>query len=81
MRTGMSLDEASMILNLKKSAGDVHAVGREELLKRYDHLFKVNDPAEGGSFYLQSKVFRAKERLEMELDRAQAPSDTPPQNP
>ncbi|KAJ3239609.1 mitochondrial import inner membrane translocase subunit TIM16 [Chytriomyces hyalinus] len=81
MRTGMSLDEASMILNLKKSAGDVHAVGREEILKRYDHLFKVNDPAEGGSFYLQSKVFRAKERLEMELDRAQAPSDTPPQNP
>ncbi|KAI8610770.1 Pam16-domain-containing protein [Chytriomyces sp. MP71] len=72
MKTGMSLDEATMILHLKKS-GDVHAAGREELLKRYEHLFKVNDPKEGGSFYLQSKIVRAKERLEMELDRAEAP--------
>jgi len=26
--------------------------------QRYEQLFKVNDPANGGSFYLQSKVFR-----------------------
>ncbi|KAJ3206327.1 mitochondrial import inner membrane translocase subunit TIM16 [Entophlyctis luteolus] len=70
LRTGMSIDEAELILNVKK-AGDVHAVGRDEILKRYDHLFKANDPANGGSFYLQSKIVRAKERLEMELDRHQ----------
>jgi import inner membrane translocase subunit TIM16 len=29
----------------------------------------VNDPKSGGSFYLQSKVVRAKERLEMELEQ------------
>ena len=34
-------------------------------LQRYNHLFKVNE--EQGSFYLQSKVFRAKERIEEEL--------------
>jgi mitochondrial import inner membrane translocase subunit TIM16 len=27
----------------------------------------MNDKAKGGSFYLQSKVFRAKERLDEEL--------------
>lgn len=39
----------------------------EEIKKSYDHLFVVNDKSKGGSFYLQSKVFRAKERLEEEL--------------
>jgi import inner membrane translocase subunit TIM16 len=29
-------------------------------------LFNVNDPTKGGSFYLQSKVVRAKERFELE---------------
>lgn len=39
----------------------------EEVQEKYQHLFAVNDKAKGGSFYLQSKVFRAKERLEEEL--------------
>jgi mitochondrial import inner membrane translocase subunit TIM16 len=30
-------------------------------------LFEVNDPNKGGSFYIQSKVFRAKEVLDFEL--------------
>ncbi|CAA0806839.1 Protein Transporter- Pam16 [Striga hermonthica] len=34
----------------------------EEILKRYDNLFERN--AKNGSFYLQSKVHRAKECLE-----------------
>lgn len=34
--------------------------------QNYDHLFGANDPAKGGSFYIQSKVVRAKERFEME---------------
>ncbi|KAJ3126069.1 mitochondrial import inner membrane translocase subunit TIM16 [Physocladia obscura] len=54
-QTGMSIDEAEKILYIKK-AGDVHAVGRDEIIKRYEHLFKANDPAQGGSFYLQSKI-------------------------
>jgi import inner membrane translocase subunit TIM16 len=35
-------------------------------------LFGQNDPKKGGSFYLQAKVFRAKERIELEM-KAQAP--------
>ncbi|XP_023535168.1 mitochondrial import inner membrane translocase subunit PAM16 like 2-like [Cucurbita pepo subsp. pepo] len=34
----------------------------EEIVKKYDALFEKN--AQTGSFYLQSKVHRAKERLE-----------------
>ncbi|KAM9843792.1 mitochondrial import inner membrane translocase subunit TIM16-like isoform 1-T1 [Aulostomus maculatus] len=58
--TGMSLQEAQQILN-------VSALNPEEIQKSYEHLFKVNDKSVGGSFYLQSKVVRAKERLEEEL--------------
>lgn len=39
----------------------------EEVQKRYEYLFGINDKAKGGSFYLQSKIFRAKERLDKEL--------------
>ncbi|XP_053299520.1 mitochondrial import inner membrane translocase subunit tim16 [Pleuronectes platessa] len=58
--TGMSLQEAQQILNLD-------TLTPEEIQKNYEHLFKVNDKGVGGSFYIQSKVVRAKERLEEEL--------------
>ncbi|XP_026195939.1 coronin-7-like isoform X3 [Anabas testudineus] len=58
--TGMSLQEAQQILNISN-------LNPEEVQKNYEHLFKVNDKSVGGSFYLQSKVVRAKERLEEEL--------------
>ncbi|KAM9346478.1 mitochondrial import inner membrane translocase subunit tim16 [Symphorus nematophorus] len=58
--TGMSLQEAQQILN-------VSTLTPEEIQKNYEHLFKVNDKSVGGSFYLQSKVVRAKERLDEEL--------------
>ncbi|XP_045465896.1 mitochondrial import inner membrane translocase subunit tim16-B [Harmonia axyridis] len=61
-KLGLSLDEAKQIL-------DVSNLDKEEILKRYDHLFKVNDKSTGcGSFYLQSKIVRAKERLDLELN-------------
>ncbi|XP_063791014.1 mitochondrial import inner membrane translocase subunit TIM16 isoform X2 [Pseudophryne corroboree] len=58
--SGINLQEAQQILNVSK-------LDPEEIHKNYDHLFKVNDKALGGSFYLQSKVVRAKERLDQEL--------------
>nr|XP_046270727.1 mitochondrial import inner membrane translocase subunit tim16 isoform X2 [Scatophagus argus] len=58
--TGMSLQEAQQILN-------VSTLTPEEIQKNYEHLFKVNDKSVGGSFYIQSKVVRAKERLDEEL--------------
>ncbi|KAK3741585.1 hypothetical protein QZH41_012527, partial [Actinostola sp. cb2023] len=57
---GMTVQEAKQILNLQDLESEV-------LQKNYDHLFKVNDKKAGGSFYLQSKVVRAKERLDEEL--------------
>ncbi|KAG7460165.1 hypothetical protein MATL_G00218370 [Megalops atlanticus] len=58
--SGMTLQEAQQILN-------VSTLTPEEIQKNYEHLFKVNDKSVGGSFYLQSKVVRAKERLDEEL--------------
>ncbi|XP_051037279.1 coronin-7 isoform X2 [Phodopus roborovskii] len=65
--SGLSLQEAQQILNISK-------LNPEQVQKNYEHLFKVNDKSVGGSFYLQSKVVRAKERLDEEL-RIQAQED------
>lgn len=59
--TGITLDEAQQILNLSDLKSE------EQINKSYEHLFNMNDKAKGGSFYLQSKVFRAKERIDQEL--------------
>ncbi|KAG0422721.1 hypothetical protein HPB47_001489 [Ixodes persulcatus] len=59
-KLGMSIQEALQILNVEK-------LDPEKIAKNYEHLFQVNDKAKGGSFYLQSKVYRAKERLDEEL--------------
>ncbi|XP_030263753.1 mitochondrial import inner membrane translocase subunit tim16 [Sparus aurata] len=59
--TGMTVQEAQQILNIS-------TLTPEEIQKNYEHLFKVNDKSVGGSFYIQSKVVRAKERLEEELN-------------
>lgn len=67
--TGMTLQEALQILNIK-SVDDL-----EGLQKNYEHLFKINDKSSGGSFYLQSKVYRAKERIESELRSQQEETD------
>ncbi|CAH1802845.1 unnamed protein product [Owenia fusiformis] len=64
---GMTLEEAKQILNLERgkilTKEDI-----QEIEKTYKHLFDVNDRKKGGSFYLQSKVVRAKERIDTELD-------------
>lgn len=59
-RLGLSLEEAKQILNVTN-------LDKEEIIKRYDFLFKANEKNNGGSFYLQSKVVRAKERIDHEL--------------
>ncbi|KAK6635491.1 mitochondrial import inner membrane translocase subunit TIM16 [Polyplax serrata] len=59
-RAGITLEEAQQILNVSK-------IDPEEIQQKYEHLFSANDKSKGGSFYLQSKVVRAKERLEQEL--------------
>ncbi|XP_034835859.1 mitochondrial import inner membrane translocase subunit TIM16 [Maniola hyperantus] len=58
--SGLTLEEAMQILNLDK-------LDPEKVKNNYDHLFTANDKAKGGSFYLQSKIIRAKERIDTEL--------------
>ncbi|XP_048243582.1 mitochondrial import inner membrane translocase subunit tim16-B-like isoform X1 [Haliotis rufescens] len=61
--TGMSLQEAKQILHISEITDP------KLTQSKYDHLFAVNEKAKGGSFYLQSKVVRAKERIDMEISK------------
>ena len=42
----------------------------EQVMERFKRLYDLNDPKKGGSFYLQSKVLRARERIELEVREA-----------
>ncbi|KAI2609586.1 protein transporter [Hypoxylon fragiforme] len=61
----MTLDEACQILNVKPPQGG--QANMEDVMTRFKKLFDANDPQKGGSFYLQSKVLRARERIEAEV--------------
>ncbi|CAH0553385.1 unnamed protein product [Brassicogethes aeneus] len=57
----ISLSEAKRIINVEN-------IEKEEIDKKYEYLYNANSPKKGGSFYLQSKVFRAREKLYQELN-------------
>ncbi|CEP63636.1 import motor complex subunit PAM16 LALA0_S08e07162g [Lachancea lanzarotensis] len=61
---GITLDESCKILNIEDEADRANPQKIEE---RFKYLFDVNDKEKGGSFYLQSKIYRAAERLKFEL--------------
>ncbi|XP_071451070.1 mitochondrial import inner membrane translocase subunit Tim16 [Hetaerina americana] len=73
VRTGISLEEAMQILNVEGNPPDP-----EKIKKNFENLFEANDRSKGGSFYLQSKVVRAKERLDQEYasQKAEEKSET-----
>jgi mitochondrial import inner membrane translocase subunit TIM16 len=67
--SGLTLDEACKILNVKPPMGgktDMTAV-----MDRFKKLYDLNEPKQGGSFYLQSKILRARERIEAEVRDAE----------
>jgi import inner membrane translocase subunit TIM16 len=66
---GLTLDEACKILNVKPPQNG--KANMEDVMERFKKLFDANDPKKGGSFYLQSKVLRARERLESEIRQAE----------
>ena len=67
--SGLTLDEACKILNVKPPQGA--ETNLEQAMERFKKLFDQNDPKKGGSFYLQRKILRARERIEMEVRQAQ----------
>lgn len=64
-RTGLTIEEALKILNAERPDQ------QETIEKNYKYLMEANDRAKGGSFYIQSKVVRAKERIDEELENTQ----------
>lgn len=63
--SGLTLDEACKILNVKPPSGG--QANLDDVTARFKKLFDNNEPSKGGSFYLQSKVLRARERIELEV--------------
>jgi import inner membrane translocase subunit TIM16 len=66
----MSYDEALKILNIEKNVVDEKVLG--ESFKKF---YELNDPAKGGSFYIQSKIYRANEAISKELGLDSANAD------
>lgn len=64
-KLGISLEEAKQILNIKDMTN-------EEIEEKYQYLFKANEKT---SLYLQSKIVRAKERLDHELSSTKQNKD------
>jgi import inner membrane translocase subunit TIM16 len=42
-----------------------------KMMERFKRLFDSNEPKNGGSFYLQSKILRARQRIELEAKSAE----------
>jgi mitochondrial import inner membrane translocase subunit TIM16 len=59
------MSEACQILNISPPAKG--KIDMEKVTERFKKLFDLNDPKKGGSFYLQSKILRARERIEFEM--------------
>ncbi|EDO15467.1 hypothetical protein Kpol_463p17 [Vanderwaltozyma polyspora DSM 70294] len=68
---GITLDESCKILNLEEDKD----INLENVNKRFKYLFDVNDKEIGGSFYLQSKIYRAAERLKWEIAEREKTTD------
>ncbi|RZC38466.1 Pam16 domain containing protein [Asbolus verrucosus] len=58
----ITLNEAMRILDIDK-------LDPLQVEKRFKYLFELNSKSSGGSFYLQSKIFRAKQRLDSEIQK------------
>jgi len=66
---GLTLAEACRILNVRPPQNGT--ADMKVVWARFARLFDANEPANGGSFYLQSKVLRARQRIEDEVRMAE----------
>lgn len=55
----MTRQEALKILDITEEQSQTP----KEIMERFDKLMKLNDPEKGGSFYIQNKIYYAKEYL------------------
>ena len=54
----ISFDESLKIMGLKKDS-----LTKTNLIEKYNYLISKNNPYKSGSFYIQSKIHNAKEKL------------------
>lgn len=71
---GITLDESSKILNIENEQD----LSIDKVNNRFKYLFEINDKEKGGSFYLQSKIYRAAERLKWELAQKEKATEQEP---
>jgi import inner membrane translocase subunit TIM16 len=64
----MASDQARAVLNIEAKG----ELSRAEVGRQFQKYYEANDPDKGGSFYLQSKVWNARETLLEEIKRAEA---------
>ncbi|KAH3678331.1 hypothetical protein WICMUC_001564 [Wickerhamomyces mucosus] len=64
---GIGLDESAKILDI-----DLKNVTLDKIDERYNYLFEINSKEKANSFYVQSKVYWAAERLKAELKAREA---------
>eukprot|EP00516_Mucochytrium_quahogii_P011907 CAMPEP_0203805280 /NCGR_PEP_ID=MMETSP0100_2-20121128/14126_1 /ASSEMBLY_ACC=CAM_ASM_000210 /TAXON_ID=96639 /ORGANISM=" , Strain NY0313808BC1" /LENGTH=121 /DNA_ID=CAMNT_0050713739 /DNA_START=132 /DNA_END=497 /DNA_ORIENTATION=+ len=62
LKNKMSVEEGLKVLNFERQPKSL-----EEVNQQFTRFFNANDPSKGGSFYLQSKFYRAKEVVEEQL--------------
>ena len=71
VRGKMAKEEALQILNMEHlNLGDVSKLSnnKKEVAEKFKKMYDANDPSKGGSFYLQSKIYRAHEAIIREID-------------
>ncbi|TGZ81143.1 protein transporter [Ascodesmis nigricans] len=66
---GLTLSEACQILNVRPPQDG--KANMDLVMERFMKLYDKNEPDNGGSFYLQSKILRARERIEDEVREKQ----------
>ena len=64
MTTPLTRDESVKILGIESAINNIKDdIDPKLIMEKFEDLFGKNDPEKGGSFYLQSKIYFAKEFL------------------
>ncbi len=70
--TPMSKQEAAQILGVDVDTLEQKDFDFEQVQSHFERMFTQNDPEKGGSFYIQSKIYFARDLLEKELVKSGA---------
>jgi len=75
--TPMIKEDAYKIMNFTEN----DELTSELIMERYEKYFIINDPSKGGSYYLQNKIFYAKEFLMKDFPKSENKSKYDLDNP